>query len=210
MTYTLNDCIQGLINHRTREAYAIIGQGLWLLNALSLHALPVGERNQGRKSVATVATDFPPPENEGFIQWLRENVAGPESPLRLSQRTCYRYMAAARHMGLKAGDGEAELAALEARDALGGRRISDLYKQPALADAPAPPKTPAPPPEGPEQMWLPFTTELYTLLEPESKSRLALYKMPAADLDAMEAHLRFGLDAIREVKSTRKAGKPAA
>jgi hypothetical protein len=114
-------------------------------------------------------------------------------------------MKAAQAMGLKAGDGEDELRALEEADALAGRRISDLYKSlPAPGESSGPP---APPPGGPEQMWQPFRAELSILFEPESKSRLALYEMPVPELDQLEDQLRFGLDAIREIKASKTTTK---
>lgn len=204
LSHTLDDCLQGLIIHRSKEAYAAIGQGLWLLNACAINALPVSRRGQGRKSSVTVALDSEADQNAGFEQWLAENVTGPESPLRLSRRTCYNYMTAARNVGLQSGDGEDELAALQARNALAGLKLTDLYKLESGAE-PTPKSAPSPP-GGPEQLWLPFTTELSTLFEPESPTRKALYQVPQQELEALETRLRFALDAIREVKASRKGG----
>lgn len=107
-------------------------------------------------------------------------------------------------MGLKPGDGEGELTALQARNALDGRKLADLYKLESGAE-PTPKSAPSPP-GGPEQLWLPFAAELSTLFEPESPTRKALYQVPSQELEAMETKLRFALDAIREVKSARKGG----
>lgn len=206
----LTECLDGIIRHRRKEAYAILGQGMWLMNACNQHALPVG-RPAKQGNSATVAL-FPTEENAGFEQWLQENVSGPETGLQISRRTCYNYMKAAQAMGLKAGDGEEDLRALEEADAMAGKRISDLYK-PALPEGGGGGGPPAPPPGGPEQMWLPFRAELSILFEPDSQSRMALHAMPLPDLEGLEDQLRFGLDAIREIKAakaTARGGRPKA
>lgn len=194
---TLDECIEGMVRHRSREAYAILGQGLWLLKAAAIHGRAVGNRGQGRKSSPTVGLDSLD-EIPGFDQWLQDYIAGPESPLRISRATCYNYMRAATAMGLTADSDEEDLAQMEADKALGDRRLTDLYK-PALP-AGSPPPSPTPPSQ-PEDSWRAFRGELLDQFRPESAAMKALYRMPPQEIEAIETQIRTALDVIKEVKT---------
>lgn len=202
---SLNACLDGIIAHRSREAYAILGQGMYLLRAASLFSIPAEGRGQGRKSIATVAIDLTE-ENPGFLQWLLENVTGPESRMGLSQRTCYNYMRAAAAMGLSSTSTEDDLTALQEANAMAERRLSDLYK-PALEEGSRNPGGPPPEaPGGPEQLWLAFEVDLSEQFAPESLQVKALYQLPETKRDAIERQLRQALDVVREVNASLKSG----
>ncbi len=202
--YTLDDCLHGIKTHRSREAWAILGQGLWLLKASALNSIPQAQRKQGKNLTATVAVRSEPGTNPGFEQWLNDHVSGPESALRLSNRTAYNYMAAAQALGLTAEDDEEKLAELEAANALDGRRISDLYKSPpALGNGK---KSSESTPSEPGQIWFQFENALLDQFREESPARKALYLMPSNKLEEIETQMRHGLDVIRTIKSEMAKG----
>jgi len=201
---TLPECLQGIARHRTHEAYAIIGQGLWLLKAAAIHSRPADSRGQGRKSTATIAVDSAEAKS-GFEQWLLDNVSGPECSPKISMRTCYNYMQAAAALGLTADSDEDDLLALQEANALGARRISDLYKPVLEAGAKDPPRVA--PPLDPIDYWDGFKRSLVEQFADESKNVIALYQLPRAEVDLIETQLRAALDTVRQVKADLAAGK---
>jgi hypothetical protein len=202
---TLPECLDGIARHRTNEAYAIAGQGLWLLKACRLHGSPADSRGQGLKSLTTVVIDSST-SSAGFLQWLQENVSGPECTPRISQGTCYNYMRAAAALGLTADSDEDDLLALRESNALGDRRISDLYK-PALPEN-AERTTPSRAPALPEDWWGAFEEQLFTQFQPESAPVKALYLLPDTKLAELERQTENALHTIREVKAEKAAAAP--
>jgi hypothetical protein len=200
-TTTLDVCLQGIITHRNSEAYAILGQGMYLLQARTIYALPSEGRGQGRKSSATVALDLEA-DNEGFDQWLLENITGPDSGLRMSRRTAFNYMRAASAMGLTGSSTEEDLLALKEANAMAEKRLTDLYKPAALPDS-SKPATPAAPGD-PAQLWFDFEAELSANFAPESPQVKALYLLPVAKREAIETELRTALDVVRTVNQSLK------
>ena len=174
-----------------------VGMGLYLMKAQAIHARPIAERGQGRKSSATVALDS---AVQGFDQWINENLAG----LEISRRSCYNYMNAARNCGLHADSTDEDVAQLD----LAGRKAKELY---AGADAPAPkPLPPVTEGHAAEQLWLPLWDDMHRYAAPEGPEAKALWKLPvvSADpkqpsLEALEIKLRATLDLITEVKTAR-------
>jgi len=200
-TTTLDVCLAGLLTHRTNEAYAILGQGMYLLQARTIYAIPREARGQGRKSSATVALDLDA-DNEGFDQWMLENITGPESGLRMSRRTAFNYMRAASAMGLTGSSTEDDLQALKDANAMARKRLTDLYKPAALPDSSGP-SAPAAPGD-PAQLWFDFEAELSANFAPESPQVKALYLLPAEKRAAIENELRTALDVVRTVNQSLK------
>lgn len=205
ISYTLDDCLHGIANHRTQEAWAIIAQGLWLLKAYAYHVIPTAQRGQGRKSGATPGPDS---GNAGFEEWLSGKITGAESPLRMSRASAYNYMAAARALGLTAEDDERKLEELKAANALEGKRLTDLYKLEAAG-----PKEKGPvnhtAPGTPRDAWDSMREELLKHFAEESSPRKALYQVEREYIDGLETDLRTALDVVRSVKAERFSKRSA-
>ena len=201
--YTLPDCLHGLAAHRSSEAYAIIGQGLWLLKAQALHSTPVEARGQGRKSSPTVALD----SNEGFDRWLFDNVTGPETGFSLSRSSAFNYIRAAVAMGMTAEDDEDSITALREAKALEGKRMGDLYKPVPTLENGTNAKKPGIAP-APGDLWEHFQIELFDHFADESPTKRALYRMPIPQIEELETRLRTALDTVRTVKAEVAAATP--
>jgi len=211
-SYTLEDCLAYLGQHREKQAWSIIGVGLHLIKARALHARPANDRGQGRKSSATVdligkssATVDLIGENPGFEQWLTDYVCSPDAGFSLSRSSAYNYMRAATNLGLTAEDDDASLLALQEARALEGKRLRDLYK-PVLAEGAKEPPRVAPPLD-PIDYWDGFKRSLVEQFADESKNVIALYQLPRAEVDMIETQLRAALDTVRQVKADLAAGK---
>lgn len=97
-------------------ARATLADRIWLgvlcLAGKEHHALPVSKRGQGRKGkeiTSQVRTDLSAIHPQGFLAWLGEVDAG------VSQPTLYRYMDAAKGIGLDAWSTEQEVRKLVAQ-----------------------------------------------------------------------------------------------
>jgi len=197
---TLETCLAGIRAQSGHALRGILGMGQHLVQAQAIFTLPAGQRGQGRKSSATVALDS---GNEGFDQWMAENVL----PLGISRRTAYNYMAAAGRMGLGPGSTDADLAALD----LVGRKATDLYK----LDGPkgTPEKAPQISAQAAAcQLWLPLWDQLADAASPTAPTATALWHLPLVSADptqpslaGMETKLRGSLDLIKEIRAARAA-----
>ena len=202
--YTLPDCLLGFESHRSAEAYAIIGQGLWLMKAQALHCLPQKDRGQGRKSSPTGCTEV---GLAGFEGWLDEHVCGPDNYFIISKSTVYNYIRAAAALGLTAADDDDSLQALREKNAMEGKRLRDLYKPVPTLENGSNGRTPSPPSK-PEDYWNGFDGPILRQFAPESQSVMALYQLPEPHLDSLENTIRTALDVIKEVKAARASNQP--
>jgi hypothetical protein len=200
--FTEAECSAGVLKYAGKSAWACIGMGLFFLKGHSLHRRAEGrqKRNCPDSGQLTLADAAAP--NEGFKLWLERTFQ--ETPFGVSKTTAFCYMNAARKLGLTVESTEADLEALQARDALAGRRLSALYRlsggelEPGQEPA-------ASPKEKPGQMWFDFYDQMDGYFEDEGDALKQLTQLPLESLKNMQARMEKGLGHVKEAVAAASA-----
>ncbi len=219
--FTMESCAEGVCRHLAKEAWARIGMGLYFLKAQTILVLEASDRGQGRKSIETVSIDLslaaaatPPP---GFVQFLN-GVFETKQWAAVTSRTAYNYMNAARKLGLTHESTDEDIEALKAANAIGDRRMKDLYRLGDLTDLSAEEQekkrlNPGSKDEVLQQQWFAFTDQMALYTAKQSKHLKFLARMPLPEVLGVRDTLRAALEQIeaeleRKQMAAGKGGRP--
>jgi len=182
----------------------MIKAGLWLMKARSLHALPPGERGQGRKSSAPGALDLKPTQETGFQTWFIN------ANFDFAWRTGLEWIAGCRKLGLTPASEESDVDALEAAGKLEGKKWKDILALPEEAGEDT--KKPSDGKEGTlteqdraVQLVMPWFDDIAKIAKEGSPFEEALYEMRDEDFADAEHKLRVAMDTLVAVKKERAA-----
>jgi len=110
----LNEVVDLIERKSVDLLYDLVEAGLFLMKAQASHVCAtVAHRSDGQ---------FAESEDGGFRAWLEEKYP------RISRRSAYNYINAAKSLGLTIADGRAAIEALRRSKALAGKTASDLYR----------------------------------------------------------------------------------
>jgi hypothetical protein len=208
--FTREDCAAGVLRFAAKGIYAAIGMGLYFLKAHALYARPAGRpksTSDENRVKFTQLPEFTEGDEEkvstGFDQFLREVFQ--ETPhSALSRKTVFNYMQAARRMGLTVDSTDADVEALEASNALAGKKVSSLYALPPAKGKKTETALPEKDPVALGRILLePVIKELGEFCTECGKKEGALYVIPVPEVEEMKERLRTGLDMVNEVLRER-------